>query len=105
MVDETLKSHIGEWIRLKGINHHGKNKISLHGDLWLIEKVIGNRAKLRSREETFKCDGQMQHAGCWLDLPWDQNFEKVEMVKGVGEFVICQTRTNPWQLNGRADGC
>ena len=81
MVDETLKSHIGEWIRLKGISGHGKNRIREHGDLWLIEAVVGDRARLRSKEKTFRCGGEMHHDGRWLDLPWDQDFEKVELVK------------------------
>lgn len=89
MVDESLKSHVGEWIRLRGISGHGKNRIREHGDIWLIQKVVGDRAMLRSREETFKCGGQMHFDGRWLDLPWDKDFEKVEIVSGVGEFVIC----------------
>tara|TARA_Y100000817_G_scaffold282916_1_gene248520 strand:- start:15 stop:257 length:243 start_codon:yes stop_codon:yes gene_type:complete len=73
------KSNTGQWIRLKGISGHGKNRIREHGDLWFVIHVDGNSARLRSRHETFKCGGELWHDGRWIDFPTDKNFEIVEI--------------------------
>ena len=73
------QSDAGKWIRLKGISGHGKNRIREHGDLWLVEFVDRGLIRLRSRNKTFKCGGELWHDGRWIDSPTDKNFEVVEI--------------------------
>ena len=69
----------GNWITLKGITGHGKNRIREHGDKWLVEKKCDNKLMLRSRNETFKAGGVMHFDGRWGDIPTDKNFEITEI--------------------------
>tara|TARA_Y100001951_G_scaffold86913_1_gene77614 strand:- start:1339 stop:1581 length:243 start_codon:yes stop_codon:yes gene_type:complete len=69
----------GNWITLKGITGHGKNRIREHGDKWLVEKKCDNKLMLRSRHETFKAGGVMHFDGRWVDIPTDKNFEITEI--------------------------
>ena len=69
----------GNWITLKGLTGHGKNRIREHGDKWLVEKKCDNKLMLRSRHETFKADGVMHFDGRWVDIPTDKNFEITEI--------------------------
>ena len=73
------KSNTGQWIRLKGISGHGKNRIREHGDLWLVVHVDTNKVMLRSRNKTFKVGDEMHHDGRWIDQGVDKNFEIVEI--------------------------
>ena len=76
MIDKT---HIGKWVRLKGISGHGKNRIREHGDVWLV-KVIGHRetrVMLRSKDKTFKAGSENHFDGRWIDVPTDKNFEVI----------------------------
>ena len=73
------KSNTGQWIRLKGISGHGKNRIREHGDIWLVVHVDGSKVMLRSRHKTFKAGGEMFHDGRWISTSTDKNFEIVEI--------------------------
>jgi len=73
------QSNAGQWIRLKGISGHGKNRIREHGDIWLVVHVDTNKVMLRSRNKTFKCGGELWHDGRWIDNGIDKNFEIVEI--------------------------
>ena len=76
----TIKqSNAGQWIRLKGISGHGKNRIREHGDIWLVVHVDTNKVMLRSRNKTFKVGDEMHHDGRWIDNGIDKNFEVVEI--------------------------
>lgn len=72
-----LKS--GDWVKLKGITRHGKNRINEHGDKWLVEEVStfsGRPAlKLCSANETFKVGDRWIHDGRWVLIKGDMNFE------------------------------
>ena len=73
------KSNTGQWIRLKGISGHGKNRIREQGDIWLVVHVDGSKVMLRSRHKTFKAGGEMFHDGRWISTSTDKNFEIVEI--------------------------
>jgi len=74
------KTHEGKWLLLTGITVHGKNRIREHGDGWLIEKVEGCRALLRSRELSKHRSPVFDRR--WIDLPLDKNFNKEKIVCG-----------------------
>ena len=73
------QSNAGQWIRLKGISGHGKNRIREHGDIWLVVHVDTNKVMLRSRNKTFKCGGELWHDGRWIVNGIDKNFKVVEI--------------------------
>jgi hypothetical protein len=82
------KTHEGKWIRLKGISGHGKNRIREHGDIWLVDMIIEDKAMLRSRHMTFKAGGEMHFDGRWINIPVDKNFEIIESEFSTSDRVV-----------------
>ena len=85
---------VGDWITLKGITGHGKNRIREHGDKWLVvagepksnrarrlaHQVRPVRLNLRSENKTLKVSGELHFDGRWVDIFLDKNFEITEIV-------------------------
>jgi hypothetical protein len=68
----------GNWIKLRGLTGHGKNRIREHGENWIIEEIRDSRLMLRSKNNTFHVGGKAFPDGRWIDLPSDKNFEIIE---------------------------
>ena len=71
-----------DWIKLKGLTGHGKNRVREHGEDWKIQEIRGSRIMVKSKNETFKvgegAKSFMVPDGRWLDIPTDKNFEIVK---------------------------
>ena len=74
---------IGQWIKLKGLTGHGKNRIREHGEDWKIKEIRGgSKLMLESKNETFKvgtgAKAFMVPDGRWIKIHDDKNFEIVK---------------------------
>jgi hypothetical protein len=73
----------GDWVELKGISRHGKNRINQHGTKWVVNALgtfNGNAAvRCRSENKTFRLGsfGKKMHDERWVLLKNDENFEIV----------------------------
>ena len=81
----------GDWLKLKGITRHGKNRIHQHGEWWEVD-AVGTfdgfpAVRLNSRNETFnigkgrKCRDQR-----WFHMQNDKDF-KLTFVLGREEIA------------------
>ena len=81
----------GDWLKLKGITRHGKNRIHQHGEWWEVNTVGTfegfTAVLLNSRNETFAIRGRgnskeewkttMIHDQRWVHIKEDKNFQVV----------------------------
>ena len=72
----------GDWLKLKGITRHGKNRIQQHGEWWEIDAVGTfdgfTAVRLNSRNETFNIGkGRKCRDRRWVHVKDDQNFEAI----------------------------
>lgn len=71
----------GDWIVLKGITRHGKNRVQQHGERWLVNALgtfDGNPAvRVQSENKTFKLGsfGKLTHDQRWVHLKNDKDFD------------------------------
>ena len=70
---------IGDEVRLKGINRHGKNRVRENGEWWEIIMVDGGASSILS---TKICVEPKSGSGNWrwIDIPEDRDMEIVEHV-------------------------
>ena len=74
----------GDWIKLKGLTGHGKNRVREHGEDWKIEDIRESKIMIKSKHETFKVGSgsgsiSFMVPDCrWIKLPVDPNFEIVK---------------------------
>ena len=70
---------VNQWIKLKGLTGHGKNRIREHGEDWKIKAMREGSLMLQSKNETFKvgtgAKAFMVPDGRWIKIHDDQNFE------------------------------
>lgn len=72
----------GDWLKLKGITRHGKNRIQQHGDWWEID-AVGTfngfpAVLLNSRNETFNIGkGHKSRDQRWVHIKEDKDFEAI----------------------------
>lgn len=75
----------GDWITLKPLTKHGKDRIAQHGDRWMITDLKEGKAILRSEHETFtirardaddtdKWTTKKIHDTRWIHLNNDKDF-------------------------------
>jgi len=71
-----------DWVRLKGLTRHGKNRVEQHGDRWEVRQVgkfNGQDALLIESEFcTFKLGERKIRNWTWLNIPEDNDYEIVE---------------------------
>ena len=68
----------GAIVKLKPHSRHGKNRITQHGDRWVVMNVSTFRGQpavhLRSMDKTFKMGSSWVFDGRWVLLQNDENF-------------------------------
>ena len=70
-------------VRLRGISRHGKNRISQHGDLWVVKAVRESVKFPTSAPGPFLSLGSVTTEDWrWISEVNDPNFEIVEEVNG-----------------------
>jgi len=71
---------IGDFVRLKGISRHGKNRINQHGDVWEVIDEQLRQLLLQSLEETEGPKHNKVKDMRWISATEDRNFEIVEHI-------------------------
>ena len=71
--------HIGDEVRLEGVNRHGKNRVRENGDWWEVIMVDGGDSSILN---TKVCVTPVSGTGNWrwIDLPEDRDMRIVEHV-------------------------
>jgi len=78
-ISRSERFFVGDEVRLKGVNRHGKNRIRENGDMWEVINVDGQDSSILP---TKICVQPNTGTGNWrwIDLPEDSDVEIVEHV-------------------------
>ena len=71
----------GDWLKLKGVTRHGKNRINQHSDVWEVIDEQLTQLLLQSLEKTEGPKHNKVKDMRWISATEDRNFEIVEHIK------------------------